>query len=131
MIKFSYTILYVRDVEKTLTFYEQAFGFLRKFITPEKDYGELDTGNTTLSFALHRLAQSNLSCGFFPRQPQERPLGIEICFITDDMKNALKKAADAGALIITPPKHKPWGQTVAFLRDPEGFLIELATEITG
>lgn len=51
MIKFAYTILYVQDVSRTIEFYEKAFGFSRKFITPENDYGELLVGETTLSFA--------------------------------------------------------------------------------
>ena len=48
MVKFGYTILYVEDVEKSIAFYENAFGFSRKFVTPEKDYGELITGETTI-----------------------------------------------------------------------------------
>lgn len=39
MIKFAYTILYVKDAEKTITFYEKAFGFARKFVTPDNSYG--------------------------------------------------------------------------------------------
>lgn len=51
MIKFAYTILYVKDVEKAILFYEKAFGFERKFLTPDNNYGELLVGETTLSFA--------------------------------------------------------------------------------
>ena len=39
MTKFSYTILYVSNVEKSIEFYEKSFDFVRKFITPENDYG--------------------------------------------------------------------------------------------
>ena len=39
MIKFAYTILYVQDVEKSIDFYERAFGFKRKFIAPGNSYG--------------------------------------------------------------------------------------------
>lgn len=49
-MKFAYTILYVESVIDTIEFYEKAFGFTRKFITPEKDYGELISGETTISF---------------------------------------------------------------------------------
>ena len=51
MSHFAYTILYVRDVAATIEFYENAFGFKRKFISPDGEYGELLTGATTLSFA--------------------------------------------------------------------------------
>lgn len=36
--------LYVENVGKTLALYERAFGCARRFVTPEGDYGELDTG---------------------------------------------------------------------------------------
>ena len=52
MIKFAYTILYVQDVAHSLAFYEKAFGWTTKFITPDGDYGELVSGQTTLSFVV-------------------------------------------------------------------------------
>jgi lactoylglutathione lyase len=64
MIKFAYTILYVQDVTQSVEFYEKAFGLVRKFVTPDNDYGELLVGETTLSFASTLLAKSNLSNGF-------------------------------------------------------------------
>ena len=54
-MKFGYTILYVEDVPKTIAFYEQAFGFVRRFVHEAGDFGELDTGATSLAFASLRL----------------------------------------------------------------------------
>jgi lactoylglutathione lyase len=65
MVKLGYTILYVSDVTKSIEFYEKAFGFERKFITPENDYGELLTGETTISFVSKELANSNLKKRFY------------------------------------------------------------------
>lgn len=42
MNQFRYSILYVKDVKATISFYEQAFGFERIFISPDNQYGELD-----------------------------------------------------------------------------------------
>jgi lactoylglutathione lyase len=64
MVKFGYTIFYVTDVTKSIQFYEDSFGVTRKFITPENDYAELATGNTTIAFASKELANSNLQNGF-------------------------------------------------------------------
>ena len=50
---YGYTIFYVEDVEKTIQFYKKAFGFQQKFITPEKDYGELISGETTIACLLY------------------------------------------------------------------------------
>ena len=129
MIKFAYTILYVKDVTKTVEFYEKAFGFTRKFITPENDYGELLVGETTLSFASITLAQSNLKDGFIESNLSNKPFGIEIGFTTDNVKETIATAINAGAALVEDPKTKPWGQTVAYIRDLDGFLIELCTPI--
>ena len=127
MIKFAYTILYVRDVTKTVEFYEGAFGFARKFVTPENDYGELLVGETTLSFASITLAKSNLTNGFTESNLADKPFGMEIGFTTDNVEETVAMAKKAGATIIENPKTKPWGQTVAYVRDLDGFLIEICT----
>jgi len=127
MIKFAYTILYVQDVTKAVEFYEKAFGFIRKFVTPDNDYGELSVGETTLSFASTKLAKSNLTDGFTESNLKDKPFGIEIGFTTDQVEETMAAAIKAGATITEKPKTKPWGQTVAYLRDLDGFLIEICT----
>ena len=129
MIKFGYTILYVNDVTKSIEFYEQSFGFKRKFITPENDYAELDTGNTTLSFASKQLGNTNLKNGFLESSLQEKPFGIEIALIADNVKDVVENSLKNGALLLEEPIVKPWGQTVAYIRDIDGFLIELCSPI--
>jgi lactoylglutathione lyase len=127
MIKFAYTILYVKDVIKAIEFYELAFGFTRKFVTPDNSYGELLTGNTTLSFASVELANTNLKHGFIESNLKNKPFAVEIGFTTDDVEKTLKAAVNAGATIVENTKAKPWGQIIAYVRDPNGFLIEICT----
>ncbi len=127
MIKFSYTILYVQDVTKSIEFYEKAFGFGRKFITPENDYGELSVGETTLSFASLKLANTNLSNGFEESSLYKKPFGIEIGFTTSQVEETVQSVVDAGGMALEKPKTKPWGQMVAYVRDPDGFLIEICS----
>jgi len=127
MVKLGYNILYVADVERAVVFYETAFGFQRKFITPEKDYAELITGDTTLSFASHGLANSNLRDGFMESNRLNPAFGIELGFVTDNVEETYAKALEAGAMEAEPPKQKPWGQTVAYVRDLDGFLLEICS----
>lgn len=127
MIKFSYTILYVQDVAKSIDFYERAFGFKRKFIAPGNSYGELLTGDTTLSFASTTLAKSNLKDGIIESSNSKKPFGIEIAFATENVEAVYKQAIKAGAVSEAPAKNKPQGQLVAYVRDPDGFLIEICT----
>lgn len=130
MIKFAYTILYVKDVKKSIAFYEKAFGFVRKFVTPENDYGELLVGETTLSFASTVLAHSNLKDGFIESNLSNKPFGIEIGFTADNVEESVNLVINAGGSVIENPKTKPWGQVVAYVRDIDGFLIEICTPMS-
>ncbi len=62
-MKFGYTIIYVPDVSASLSFFESAFGFSRRFFHESGTYGELQTGETTLAFAAHELAEMNFKGG--------------------------------------------------------------------
>lgn len=130
-MRFGYTILYVDDVPQAVGFYERAFGLTRRFVADDGTYGELATGETTLSFAAHALAGSFLSGGYRRNNPEEPPAGIEIGFVTDDVAAAWETALAAGATPLSPPVTKPWGQMVAYVRDPEGMLVELCTPVGG
>lgn len=130
MVQFGYTILYVTDVTKSLEFYENSFGFVRKFVTPENDYGELLTGETTIAFACKNLANSNLKKGFQESALSEKPFATELGFITDDVQQIVTIAQQNGAVVLEKPKQKPWGQTVAYIRDIDGFLIEICTPVS-
>lgn len=130
MIKYAYTILYVKDVVRTIEFYEKAFGFTRKFITETSEYGELITGETTLSFARTTFVENQLPGGFVESRVSTPPLGMEIAFATNDVQKAFDKAVKTGAKEVKHPEQKPWGQTVAYVRDLNGFLVEICTPMS-
>ena len=98
-MKYGYTIIYVANVKETITFYERAFGFQQKFITPENDYGELVSGETTIAFASLTLVNTNLRNGYIPsissqKSNESKPFGVEMAFITEDIEVDFKKALD-------------------------------------
>lgn len=130
-MQFGYTIVYVTDVAAALDFYGRAFGFPIRFAHDSGQYGELDTGATTLAFAAHDLAGSNLPGGYQRIDPAAPPFGIEIGFVTPDVPAAVSRAVAAGASVAAEAKTKPWGQVVAYVRAPEGTLIELCTPVGG
>ena len=129
MIKYTYTILYVENVTKSIEFYEKSFGFSRKFVTKENDYGEIITGETTISFASKNLANSNLKNGFIESDLKNKPFGIELGFVTENVAETIESVKNNGGIIIEEPKQKPWGQIVAYIRDLDGFLIEICTSM--
>ena len=126
-MRFGYTIVYVDDVEESLAFFERAFGLARRFVAPGGGYGELETGATALAFAQHATARANLGHDYVAARPSRQPLGIEIGLVTDDVPAALRRALDAGATLLHDTASKPWGQVVAYVRTPDGTLVELCT----
>jgi uncharacterized glyoxalase superfamily protein PhnB len=129
MLKFAYTIFYVQDVVKTIEFYEKAFGFKRTFIADTAEFGQLDTGGTALSFATIELLNGEIPGGFIASDARKQPLGMEVAFSTDNVEQAYQAAIAAGATEVTLPAVKPWGQTVGYVRDINGFLVEICTPV--
>ncbi len=126
-MRFGYTIIYTDDVTKSVEFFENAFGLKRRFIH-ESGYGELETGSTALAFASHDLGKSNLPNGYI-KANESKPLGIEIALVTEDVEQAYAKAVNAGATSIKEPSAKPWGQIVAYVRCPDGTLVEICSPV--
>lgn len=128
-MKYGYTIIYVENVKETIGFYEKAFGFQQKFVTPENDYGELISGETTIAFASIELGNTNFKNGFKKTERNGKPFGVEMVFVTENIESDFKKALEMGASEFESLTEKPWGQKVGYLRDNNGFLIEICTPI--
>lgn len=126
-MKFAYTIVYVDDVARSVSFYEKAFGLRRRSGDEVGDYAEMETGETTLAFASNGLGQSNLPDGFVRNSLANLPAGIELAFIDADVEQAVATALAKGATLVKELEEKPWGQRVAYVRDIDGVLIEIAT----
>jgi lactoylglutathione lyase len=124
-----YVILYVKDVSATLAFYEKAFSLARRFFHDDqgKAYGELDTGSARLAFASIELAMEHLKQKVVTASPTQPPLGFEIALVTPNVRDLYSQAIKTGATSVSEPSVKPWGQTVAYVRDTNGFLVELCT----
>ncbi len=129
-MKLGYTIIYVSDVTASLAFFEAAFGFTQKQFVPTGEYGELNTGETTLAFAQHALGNSHFPEGYVRADQSDKPLGMEIALLTADVASAHDKAVKWAAVSLNAPQLKPWGQTVSYIRAPDGTLIELCTPMT-
>ena len=130
-VSLGYVILYVKDVSAALAFYEEAFGLSRRFFQDDngKAYGELETGATRLAFASLELAKTHLKQEVVAASLDNAPLGFEIALVTPDVLALYARAARAGATAVSEPAAKPWGQTVAYLRDKDGHIVELCTPL--
>ena len=117
-MQLGYTILYVPDVPATLKFYEEAFGLATLFLHEGGDYGELETGSTVLAFSAHSLMQQ---LGKNPQAANAHAPCFEIALCTPDVAAALERALAAGATPMRALEVMPWGQTIAYVADINGF----------
>lgn len=128
LMRLGYTLIYVSDVAATVAFYESAFGLQRRFIHESSLYAEMDTGETTLSFAAETMAEMN-GLAIRPNSLRDLPAGIEICLVTDSPEQAYDYAVAAGALAAKAVEEKPWGQRVGYVRDLNGCLVEICSPV--
>jgi len=121
-----YVIFYVSSVRDTIAFFRRAFGFEDTFEHPSGDYGELRTGTTRLAFTAHALAAHVVPFAYQPVS-MERRLGMEITLTTPEVDSAFTRAVEAGALPLVEPHDESWGQRVAYVSDPNGISVGIAT----
>ncbi|AFZ31556.1 Glyoxalase/bleomycin resistance protein/dioxygenase [Gloeocapsa sp. PCC 7428] len=127
-MKFGYTIFYVPDVSAAVSFYEQAFGLSRRFVHESSQYAEMETGSTILAFASEEMAKSN-GLTITPHRLENNAAAVEVAFITETIEEAFNQAIKAGAVAVKPIEVKPWGQTVGYVRDLNGVVVELCTPV--
>ena len=128
-MKLGYAILYVESVADTLSFYERAFGLERGTVTPGLEYGELKTGDTKLAFAAHSFVRTLTSVTYEEAAPDKAAPPIELGLVTEEVETAFAKAIAAGAVEVKKPEQKPWGQVVGYVRDNNGFLVEICSPL--
>ena len=127
-MKLGYTLLYVDDVEKTMTFYSEAFGLESGFLHESKEYGEMITGDTKLGFVHHDTAGSH-GFAYEKLSLKNKAPGFEIGFVADNVEEAFVRAVKAGAIAASKPTKKPWGQVVSYVRDCNGLLVEICSSM--
>ena len=62
-----------------------------------------------------------------PVRPDDVPTTALLAFDTETLERDWQRALAAGATVVKKPEPKPWQQTVGYLRDPDGIVIELCT----
>lgn len=131
-VRLGYAFIWVDDVRRTVRFYEEAFGFDRRFITDNDDlglYAEMETGETALAIADTKEAQVLFSDGYRENSPEQPPAAFQLSFVTSDVEGAYHAAVQAGATSMSEPQLQPWAQTIARVRDPNGVLVSITTPI--
>lgn len=124
-----YVIIYVKDIQESIAFYEKAFGLQCRFIHESGSYAEMETGTTALAFIDEKFIKDSLP--FRMNRLSDEAAGIEICLVTDHVEHQFNQAIQAGAISIAIPTRKPWGQIVSYIRDNNGCLVEICSPVVG
>ena len=124
-----WVIAYVDDPPAVSAFYQRTFGLREDFTHPGGAYAQLDTGATRLAFASYELGDDNVDVGVARAPLDGRPPNVQITLVADDVDRAYEIALEAGCSSLAAPEDKPQGQRVAFVRDPFGIFVELATPL--
>jgi lactoylglutathione lyase len=128
-LRLGWVIVYVDEPVAASAFYERAFGLRGEFAAPDGSYAQLDTGPTRLAFASHALGDGNFPGGVRRAPPEGQPPNVELALVHEDVDAAFARALDAGCTALAEPQDKPHGQRVAYVRDPFGTLVEIASPL--
>ena len=120
-----YVILIVDDLDRALNFYTEVLGL--RLGHRSGDYAQMDTGTTRLGFYTRDAMSKTL--GMSLKLPENEAPAFEIGFKVSDVDDAYKELVANGASPVTSPITRPWGQRTAYVRDPDGHLIELAQDL--
>jgi lactoylglutathione lyase len=121
---------FVEDVPATLDFYHRAFGMKARYLHPSGGYGELETGDTLLTFLSRQFIEDTdlLGGAQVVLARDSGPLiGAQVAFVTADINVDWHRAVEARATILKSPEPKPWGQTAGYLLDMNGAIVEICT----
>ncbi|XP_022986964.1 uncharacterized protein LOC111484544 [Cucurbita maxima] len=127
---FAYTIIYVKDVAKSVDFYSKAFGFTVRRLDHSNRWGELESGGTTIAFTpLHQHETEDLTGAVqIPSSNRERN-PIEICIDYPDVDAAYQRAVENGAAVVSQPEAKVWKQRVGYVRDIDGMVVRIGSHV--
>ena len=124
MARFLHTMLRVGDLDRSINFYTKAFGMheMRRRDVPDGKY--------TLAFVGYGDEESNtaieLTYNYGVEKYEPGTAFGHLAVGVPDVAGACERAVEAGGVITRPAGPVKFGTTIiAFVRDPDGYLIEL------
>ena len=128
-MRYVMTLIYVPDVQKTMDFYEKAFGLKKKTLYPGNIYGEMATGEIILGFASEDYMKKELNqIQLRSNRPINSPSSFELTFISENVQKDYQNALNSGAKAISAPHPTLWSKSVAYVTDINGIIVEIASQ---
>ena len=121
----AFPVLYVGDVRRSVEFYA-LLGYEPRYQFPlegEPHYVGLERGESSLGIADSSWpeAQLGITVGTAPR--------FELFVYVDDVDTDVQAFRAAGYEVLQAPATMPWGERQAYVSDPDGNPVALATPI--
>lgn len=116
-----FPIINCSGLARTVAFYERVFSATELYRFPEEGeavYVTLRIGDGQLALG------SGTEPALYGATP--RPAtghAVDVCLYVDDLPAVVSAAREAGAQVPLQPAPMPWGETVAYVRDPEGTML--------
>lgn len=128
MILRAFPVLYATDVERVAAFYRQ-LGFVEHFRLPGDDGkpGFIGLHREGSELAVTTEASPRTLAGVEPGAGPRHEMFIYV----DDVDRCVATLRDdaPGLTLLREPAAMPWGERCAYLKDPEGNMVTLATAV--
>jgi catechol 2,3-dioxygenase-like lactoylglutathione lyase family enzyme len=125
VLRSAWPILYARDIERSVAFYE-LLGLRAGYRWPPEGKPQ---------FVVARLGEWAIGIGTSdaPERLHAMPFGeglrFELCAYVDDVDAEVERLRAAGVEVLHDPEDKPWGERAAHVVDPDGNPVQLVTEL--
>ena len=112
-VRDAFPILLVADLERSLAFYRDRLGFevaysFEGFVQLEVEGGKLGLAST---------------------DEPVNPASTAIWAYTDDVDALFAELTGAGAPVVAAPSDQPWGERLASVADPDGYVVHLGAAV--
>jgi lactoylglutathione lyase len=121
-----YVVLFAEDLERTLAFYVGKVGLPVRFRA--EGYVELAVEGSKLAL-LARSRVSELAGDVHAGRPAPGTHEGSLTLLVEDVDRVHRELTGRGVTFLSAPKERPWGQRTAYFHDPDGHLIEIATNL--
>ena len=123
--RLGYVVRFVTALEPAVRFYAEVLG--QRCTKRTEHWAQFDCGSLRLGLYDRAAMARALDTGV--EELGSSPGAVELAFEVDDVDAAWEGALQAGAQGWRPPVDRPWGERTAYLRDPDGGLVELFRRI--